>query len=64
MEESYFWQASLDTSNNYSERRSAGEATMSPYYIKSMALSTFESALRKKEGELASYMSRLVFSVL
>ncbi|KAG5248657.1 golgin candidate [Salix suchowensis] len=36
-----------------------GEATMSPYYMKSMTPSAFESALRHKEGELASYMSRL-----
>jgi hypothetical protein len=33
---------------------------MSPYYMKSMTPSAFESALRQKEGELASYMSRLV----
>ncbi|KAJ6706384.1 GOLGIN CANDIDATE 5 [Salix purpurea] len=32
---------------------------MSPYYMKSMTPSAFESALRHKEGELASYMSRL-----
>ncbi|XP_048328426.2 golgin candidate 5 isoform X2 [Ziziphus jujuba] len=59
MEESYFLQASLDSSDTLSERRNAGEATMSPYYLKSMTSSTFESALRQKEGELASYMSRL-----
>ena len=33
---------------------------MNPYYMKSMTPSAFESALRQKEGELASYMSRLV----
>ncbi|KAF9690127.1 hypothetical protein SADUNF_Sadunf01G0163600 [Salix dunnii] len=59
MEESYYLQASLDTSENLFERRNFGEATMSPYYMKSMTPSTFESALRQKEGELASYMSRL-----
>jgi hypothetical protein len=60
MEESYILQASLDSSDSFSERRNAGEATMSPYYMKSMTPSTFEAALRQKEGELASYMSRLV----
>ncbi|KAJ6932608.1 golgin candidate 5-like [Populus alba x Populus x berolinensis] len=59
IEESYFLQASLDTSDSLSERRNPGEATMSPYYMKSMTPSAFESALRQKEGELASYMSRL-----
>ncbi|XP_038717988.1 golgin candidate 5-like isoform X2 [Tripterygium wilfordii] len=59
MEESYFLQASLDSSDSISERRNAGETTMSPYYIKSMTPSTFEATLRQKEGELASYMSRL-----
>ncbi|XP_065866148.1 golgin candidate 5 [Euphorbia lathyris] len=59
MEESYFLQASLDTSDSFSERRNPGEATMSPYYMKSMTPSAFESALRQKDGELASYMSRL-----
>ncbi|XP_038713716.1 golgin candidate 5 [Tripterygium wilfordii] len=59
MEESYFLQASLDSSDSVSERRNAAEATMSPYYIKSMTPSTFEATLRQKEGELASYMSRL-----
>ncbi|CAK7356713.1 unnamed protein product [Dovyalis caffra] len=59
MEESYYLQASLDTSDSLSERRNFGEATMSPYYMKSMTPSAFESALRQKEGELASYMSRL-----
>lgn len=60
MEESYYLQASLDSSDTLSERRNAGEATMSPYYMKSMTSSAFESAFRQKEGELASYMSRLV----
>ncbi|XP_062154659.1 golgin candidate 5 isoform X2 [Alnus glutinosa] len=59
MEESYFLQASLDSSEGFSERRNAGEATISPYYMKSMTPSAFEAALRQKEGELASYMSRL-----
>ena len=64
MEESYFLQSSLDASDSFSERRNPGEATMSPYYMKSMTPSAFESALRQKEGELASYMSRLVCFIL
>lgn len=59
MEESYFLQASLDSSDSMSERRNAGETGMSPYYMKSMTPSAFEATLRQKEGELASYMSRL-----
>ncbi|KAG2722906.1 hypothetical protein I3760_02G148700 [Carya illinoinensis] len=59
MEESYFLQASLDSSDSFSERRNAGELTMNPYFMKSMTPSAFEAALRQKEGELASYMSRL-----
>ncbi|XP_004486753.1 golgin candidate 5 [Cicer arietinum] len=59
MEESYFLQASLDSSDSFSERRNPGELSMSPYYMKSMTPSSFEAALRQKEGELASYMSRL-----
>ncbi|KAJ4952297.1 hypothetical protein NE237_029129 [Protea cynaroides] len=58
MEESFFLQASLD-SNSSSERRHPGEATITPYYLKSMTPSTFEATLRQKDGELASYMSRL-----
>ncbi|PHT46110.1 Golgin candidate 5 [Capsicum baccatum] len=54
MEESYFLQASLDSSDNLSERRNALEGNMSPYFMKSMT-----PVLRQKEGELASYMSRL-----
>ncbi|CAI0474682.1 unnamed protein product [Linum tenue] len=59
MEEGYFLQATLDASDSYSDRRNSGEPTVSPYYMKSMTPSSFESALRQKEGELASYMSRL-----
>lgn len=59
MEESYFLQASLDSSDNLSERRNAGEGGLSPFYVKSMTPNAFEAALRQKEGELASYMSRL-----
>ncbi|GFP81860.1 golgin candidate 5 [Phtheirospermum japonicum] len=59
MEESYFLQTTLDSSDNLSEHRSLGEGTMSPYYMKSMTSNTYEAALRQKEGELASYMSRL-----
>ncbi|XP_055829144.1 golgin candidate 5 isoform X1 [Solanum dulcamara] len=54
MEESYFLQASLDSSDNLSERRNALEGNMSPYFMKSMT-----PAFRQKDGELASYMSRL-----
>lgn len=59
MEESFYLQASLDSSDGFSERRNPGETTMSPYYLKSMTPNAFEAALRQKEGELASYMSRL-----
>ncbi|CAL0332388.1 unnamed protein product [Lupinus luteus] len=59
MEQSYYLQASLDSSDSFSERRNHGELNMSPYYMKSMTPSSFEAALRQKEGELASYMSRL-----
>ncbi|XWS11943.1 hypothetical protein CRYUN_Cryun37aG0048300 [Craigia yunnanensis] len=59
MEESYFLQASLDSSDGFSEKRNIGEATFSPLYMKSMTPSAFESSLRQKEGELVSYMSRL-----
>ena len=60
MEESFFLQASLDSSKSFSERRNPGETVMSPYFVKSMTPSAFETMLRQKEGELASYMSRLV----
>lgn len=59
VEESYFLQASLDSSDSLSDRRTLGEPAMSPYYVKSMTSNAFEAALRQKEGELASYMSRL-----
>lgn len=60
MEESHFLQASLDLSDSASlERRMSADSNMS-YYLRSMTPSAFESALRQKDGELASYMSRLV----
>ncbi|KAF8400818.1 hypothetical protein HHK36_014120 [Tetracentron sinense] len=59
MEESFLLQASLDSSDSFSERIHPGEMTMSPYYLKSMTPSAFEATLRQKEGELASYISRL-----
>ncbi|RWW37991.1 hypothetical protein BHE74_00056818 [Ensete ventricosum] len=60
IEESIFLQASLDSSDNfYLERRASGEATVSPYFLKSMTQNAYEAALRQKDGELASYMSRL-----
>ena len=64
IEESIFLQASLDSSDNfYLERRASGEATVSPYFLKSMTQSAYEAALRQKDGELASYMSRLVWKI-
>ncbi|CAK9185697.1 unnamed protein product [Ilex paraguariensis] len=60
MEESDFLQASLDSSDSFSRRRNPGETTIPPYYMKSMTPSAFEATLRQREGELASYMSRLV----
>ncbi|GER45002.1 golgin candidate 5 [Striga asiatica] len=59
MEESYFLQTTLGSSENFSERRSMAEGPVSPYYMKSMTTNTYEAALRQKEGELASYTSRL-----
>lgn len=59
MEESYYLQASLDSSDSLSERRYPGETTMTPYFLKSMTPNAFEATLRQKDGELASYMSRL-----
>ncbi|CAA0834622.1 Golgin candidate 5 [Striga hermonthica] len=59
MEESYFLQATLGSSENLSERRSMAEGPVSPYYMKSMTTNAYEAALRQKEGELASYTSRL-----
>ncbi|KAG9456133.1 hypothetical protein H6P81_000641 [Aristolochia fimbriata] len=61
MEESYFLQASLDSSDGvFSERRLSGETAMTPYFLKSMTPNAFEATLRQKDGELASYMSRLM----
>ncbi|KAL6996461.1 Golgin candidate 5 [Sarracenia purpurea var. burkii] len=59
MEESFYLQASLDSSDSFSERRNLGEISTNPYFMKSMTPSTFEATLRQKEGELESYMSRL-----
>lgn len=59
MEESHFLQASLDSSDSFSSRRGLGDTTMSPYFLKSMTPSAFEAALRQKDGELQSYISRL-----
>ncbi|XP_076902744.1 golgin candidate 5-like [Bidens hawaiensis] len=56
MEESFYLQASLDSSDTLSERRNLGDTS---YYLKSKTPNAFEAALRQKEGELASYMSRL-----
>ncbi|XP_047307270.1 golgin candidate 5 [Impatiens glandulifera] len=59
IEESFFLQASLDSSDSIYDRRNSGDTAVSPYFLKSMTPSAFEAALRQKEGELASYMSRL-----
>lgn len=60
MDESFFLHASLDSSDGgFSERRLPSEMTMTPYFLKSMTPSAFEAALRQKDGEIASYMSRL-----
>lgn len=59
MDESVFLQASLDSSDSLSSERRASGETLSPYYLKSMTPSAFEAALRQKDGELASYISRL-----
>ena len=59
MEESYFLQASLGSSDSFSEKRNIGETTLIPLYMKSMTPSAFESSFRQKEDELASYMFRL-----
>ncbi|KAL4012926.1 hypothetical protein IC575_025072 [Cucumis melo] len=59
MEESYFLQASLGSSESLSDRKITGDVPMSPYYMKSMTSGSLEAALRQKEGELASYVSRL-----
>lgn len=57
MDESIFLQASLDSSDIPAPERTSGE--LSSYYLKSMTPSAFEAALRQKDGELASYISRL-----
>jgi chromosome segregation ATPase len=60
IEESHFLQASLENdSSALLERRMSTEGNMSSYFLKSMTPSSFEAALRQKDGELASYMSRL-----
>ncbi|XP_052181341.1 golgin candidate 5 isoform X1 [Diospyros lotus] len=59
MEESFFLQASLDSSDTFSEHRNHGDMPISPYFVKSFTPSAFEATLRQKEGELASYISRL-----
>ncbi|KAL5976866.1 hypothetical protein ACLOJK_021201 [Asimina triloba] len=60
MDESVFLHASLESSDSiFSERKLAGDTAASSYYLKSMTPSAFEATLRQKDGELASYMSRL-----
>ncbi|KAK1314880.1 Golgin candidate 5 [Acorus calamus] len=60
MDQSFFLQTSLDSSDNVPlERRFSGEATANSYFLRSMTPSAFEVSLRQKDGELASYISRL-----
>ncbi|MQL81211.1 hypothetical protein Taro_013663 [Colocasia esculenta] len=60
MEESFFLQSPLDSSDGaLSERRNHSETMMSTYFLKSMTPNAFEAMLRQKDGELASYVSRL-----
>ncbi|KAJ8512595.1 hypothetical protein OPV22_003029 [Ensete ventricosum] len=60
MDESIFLHTSLDSSDSFPlERRPSAEGNISPYFVKSMTQSAYEVALRQKDGELVSYMSRL-----
>ncbi|ERM98626.1 hypothetical protein AMTR_s00109p00089980 [Amborella trichopoda] len=63
MDESFFLQASLESSDGAISERSIPSATnASPFFRKSMTPGTIEhleSALRQKDGELMSYISRL-----
>ncbi|XP_051119303.1 golgin candidate 5-like isoform X2 [Andrographis paniculata] len=59
MEESYLLQTTLGSPGSYSENRIFGEGASSPYYMRSLTSSAFEASLRQKEGEIASYASRL-----
>ncbi|KAK8939973.1 Golgin candidate 5 [Platanthera guangdongensis] len=59
VDESVFLQNSLGSCDSLSSERTSGEITLSPYYLKSMTPNAFEAALRQKDGELASYTSRL-----
>ncbi|KAJ3670842.1 hypothetical protein LUZ60_008268 [Juncus effusus] len=61
IEESHFLQASLELNDQnalHLERRMSADGGNN-YFLKSMTPSAFEAALRQKDGELASYMSRL-----
>lgn len=60
MDEISFLHPSLDSFDGGFEGRLPGEMPMTPYFLKSMTPSAFEAALRQKDGEVASYMSRLV----
>ena len=65
MDESVFLHTSLDSSDSFPlERRPSAEGNISPYFLKSMTQSVYEVALRQKDGELASYMSRWVWKIL
>lgn len=64
MEESFYLQASLDSSTEQvlPDRKSTSEVTGSPYFGKSIMPTTLEhleTTLRQKDGELSSYMARL-----
>lgn len=64
MEESFYLQASLDSSTEQAlpDRKSTSEVMGSPYFGKSIMPTTLEhleTTLRQKDGELSSYMARL-----
>lgn len=64
MEESFYLQASLDSSTEQAlpDRKSTSEVVGSPYFGKSIMPTTLEhleTTLRQKDGELSSYMARL-----
>eukprot|EP01018_Ginkgo_biloba_P001660 Gb_20198 [translate_table: standard] len=64
MEESFYLQASLDSSSEqaHTDKRSTSELAASAYFAKGMVPSTLEhleATLRQKDGELSSYMARL-----
>ncbi|KAL4583884.1 hypothetical protein LXL04_008469 [Taraxacum kok-saghyz] len=56
MEESFYLQTSLDSTNTFSPK----VHSVPPFYFKNITTpNAFQAALRQKEGELQSYISRL-----